>query len=65
MSFSLDRDFDASSCIVSHLSILRFSAAQVLYPPVILVSIALGSAAIISSIAFLELKKFKRHRIPG
>jgi hypothetical protein len=35
-----------------HPRVLRFSAAQSLYPPVILVFIALGSAAIISSIHF-------------
>jgi len=31
-----------------HRRFLRFSAAQVIYPPVILVVIALGSAALIS-----------------
>jgi hypothetical protein len=33
-----------------HRRFLRFSAAQVLYPPVILAFIALGAAAVISSI---------------
>ena len=34
-----------------HRRFLRFSAAQVLYPPVILALIALGSAALISNLA--------------
>ena len=33
-----------------HRRFLRFSSAQVLYPPVILAFIALGAAAVISSI---------------
>ncbi|WFU13618.1 hypothetical protein [Bradyrhizobium sp. CB3481] len=35
----------------AHRRFLRFSAAQVLYPPVILALIALGSAALISNLA--------------
>jgi hypothetical protein len=34
-----------------HRRFLRFSAAQVLYPPLILVFVALGIAAIMSSIS--------------
>ena len=34
----------------THRRFLRFSSAQVLYPPVILAFIALGAAAVISSI---------------
>ena len=34
-----------------HRRFLRFNAAMVLYPPVILAFIALGAAAVISSIA--------------
>ena len=34
-----------------HRRFLRFSSAQVLYPPVILVFLALGSALLIRSIA--------------
>jgi hypothetical protein len=33
-----------------HRRFLRFSAAQIIYPPVILAFIALGSAAVIGSI---------------
>ena len=34
-----------------HRRFLRFNAAMVLYPPVILVFVALGAAAVIDSIA--------------
>lgn len=33
-----------------HRRFLRFSSAQVLYPPIILALVALGAAAVISSI---------------